>query len=233
MKKFLMVCLGILLVGCGKEEIADREKDGRNVDSSQQSASAHTQPPPSAEQGGMADVANVEPVQGEPLALGRLTQLSCVAFSPDGRILALGAAEGDFPSDGVVRMWDVTTRRELATLRHPGEILSPTGGWNSTRNCVSSLAFSPDGKTLATGTEVGTAVWDIGSGRELIKLPGYGQSEAKVSSVEFSPDGKSLATAGNSGCKLWDVSTWQERKTLTQGTRQTPPRFLRMERPSP
>ena len=76
MKKFLMVCLGILLVGCGKEEIADREKDGRNVDSSQQLASAHTQPPPSAEQGGMAGVANVEPVQGEPLAVGRLTELS-------------------------------------------------------------------------------------------------------------------------------------------------------------
>ena len=56
-----------------------------------------------------------------------------MAFSPDGKTLAAGAA------DGTVRLWDMATRQPI------GNPLNGHGG------AVNSVAFSPDGKTLAAG----------------------------------------------------------------------------------
>jgi WD40 repeat protein len=67
----------------------------------------------------------------------------CVAFSPDGRMLASGCV------DGGVELWEVQTHRRRASLR----------GHTS---WVRSLAFSPDGKLLAVGSENTTlALWDV------------------------------------------------------------------------
>jgi WD40 repeat protein len=192
-----------------KEQSVDREKDGRSVDSAQRSDPAQAQPLPSVKEAGTLGAVKVEPVKHDRFALGNTGQVSCVVFSPDGRTLAAGAAERQFPAAGIVKVWDVTTGRELATFRQPGEIHGPNGGSSSRNNYIWSLAFSPDGKTLAAGTELDAKVWDVASGRELAKLPG--------SSVEFSPDGKTLATVSHS-VKLWDASTWQERVTLSAGS---------------
>ena len=100
-----------------------------------------------------------------------------------------------------MKLWDVTTRKELATLKGPGyEVPSP-------------LAFAPDGKTLATGSEDRTAkLWDITTGKELATLKGHTDY---VSSVAFAPDGKTLATGSyDQTVKLWDVRTGKELATL-------------------
>ena len=100
-----------------------------------------------------------------------------VAFSPDGKTLAIG------DEDGTVRLWDVVTGQQIG---------SPL---NSKDGPVDSVAFSPDGKTLAIGVQTMTAprcgcgMWPpVGRSvrlSELVPAPG---------SVAFSPDGKTLAT---------------------------------------
>jgi RNA polymerase sigma factor (sigma-70 family) len=115
-----------------------------------------------------------------------------LAVSPDGHFLAVG-------QEGKVRLWEITTSRELATLEQEGTI------W--------SVAFSPDGTLLATGSKLGTAkIWDVGNLRERAALDGHTNN---VNSVAFSPDGKTLATGSfDKTVRLWDVATGKELRQL-------------------
>jgi len=81
------------------------------------------------------------------------------------------------------------------------------------RDSVTSVAFSPDGRKLATGSWDGAAkLWNIGGGQELATLKGH---RSYVFSVAFSPDGKRLATGSwDRTVKLWDADTGQELATL-------------------
>jgi WD40 repeat protein len=81
------------------------------------------------------------------------------------------------------------------------------------KSYVNSVAFSPDGKALATASEDTTIkLWDVGTRQELATLSGH---SASVRSVAFSADGKMLASASDDQTvKLWDLSMPQSPETL-------------------
>jgi WD40 repeat protein/serine/threonine protein kinase len=78
---------------------------------------------------------------------------------------------------------------------------------------VHSVAFSPDGKHLATASaDQSVKVWDAASGQETLTLKGHTK---EVLSVAFSPDGKRLASGSWDGTvKVWDAATGQETLSL-------------------
>jgi WD domain, G-beta repeat len=82
---------------------------------------------------------------------------------------------------------------------------------------VYSVAWRPDGKTLASGSGDQTVkLWDSGTGQLLRTLSGH---TAYVYSVAWSPDGKTLASgSGDQTVKLWDSGTGQLLRTLSGHT---------------
>jgi len=74
---------------------------------------------------------------------------------------------------------------------------------------VGSVAFSPDGKRIVTGSWDRTArVWDAATGMKLMIMRGHGDS---VQSVAFSPDGKRIVTGSwDRTARIWDLSTGSE-----------------------
>jgi len=121
-----------------------------------------------------------------------------VAFSPDGTMLATSSLLD-------VVLWDLKSLppKVIRTLKPRTAKLSR--GDNNYPSVVQSLAFSPDGKTLAAGhyDGGGTLLWDMTGDlqQETAWLQG-----GTTRTVAFSPNGKMLVSVGSNGGLLWDVS---------------------------
>jgi hypothetical protein len=128
-----------------------------------------------------------------------------VAFSPDGKTLAMASQEGN------VHLWDVASGRLLETLK----------GHSSGVNAV---VFPPDGRTLASGSFDETVrLWNVETRRELMQLDHGSVVFAAVKSLAFSPDGKQLL-AGGDGTALWSTApiVWNDADRAAEQLRLLP-----------
>jgi WD40 repeat protein len=140
---------------------------------------------------------------GDPLPDGAIARLgtvrwrhgfgiSALSYSPDGTKIAVVGAGRD------ITLWDAQSGKEIHQFPNKG-------------NQPISLAFSPDGKILAT-TGRPCQLWDIATGKELRQLPGH---QNAVRSIAFSPDGKRVATASaDATIRLWSSASGKEERRI-------------------
>jgi WD40 repeat protein len=140
--------------------------------------------------------------------------ITSLALSPDGRRIVSGGW------DKTIKIWDVATGSELVTINpgdkneyHQAIARGDLDRLQQTRlGLVFSVAFSPDGKQIASGHYSGEInTWDAVTGEKLATIKGH---QRPVYSIAFSPDGTHMASRAYE-VKLWDTTDWTELMSLS------------------
>ncbi|MGL5066157.1 MAG: CHAT domain-containing protein [Microcoleus sp.] len=138
---------------------------------------------------------------------GHVWAVDCVAIAPDGNIIASASFDSN------IKLWNLHTGREIRNLNGPGD--GPIGWTRSffSDKSVYSVAFSPDGQTLASGGDKQPIkLWRLSNGELKSNLTGHTDG---VYAVAFSPDGKYLASgSADRTIKIWDLFTSETIHTL-------------------
>jgi eukaryotic-like serine/threonine-protein kinase len=119
-----------------------------------------------------------------------------VAFSPTGKLLAVGSRAQFFsPDGGAVYLWDLASKKIIATLTDPNG------------KGVDSVAFGPEGSTLVAGDLDGTTyMWNVATRKVIARLTDPGGQG--VGSVAFNPDGTTVIAGDLDGTTyMWNVAT--------------------------
>ena len=155
------------------------------------STSSGTPPPMHIAIWNVADPAAPALLSEPPPVMGGFVVMYDLAFSPDGRVLAIGS------EDRTVSLWDMTDPA------HPAQLSPPLQGHKS---AVRKVVFSSDGRVLASGEADGTVIlWNMNDPKAPARLATINEHNAVVSTLALSPDGRTLAIGGN-GVRLWDIS---------------------------
>ena len=117
----------------------------------------------------------------------------CMAFSPDGKSLAVV-----YSVNNSVAIWDVTTHVRKFVVKE--------------KSGISSIAYSPDGSMLAAGTGKVVKLLDPATGEVRRELSGH---KNNVRSLAFTPDSKELASGGNDrSVILWNLNTGEVKHSI-------------------
>ena len=140
-------------------------------------------------------------VTGERKASFRAPNHGVIAFSPDGKTIATA-------DDHIIYLWDVATATPKAKLQ-------------GHTHWVSSLTFSPDGRTLVSGSwDYTIRLWDTATLAHKTTLTDlHPHQRSAPNSIVFSPDGRTLAYGHMEDVVLWDVHAGQIQRTLIGPTR--------------
>jgi WD40 repeat protein len=124
---------------------------------------------------------------------------NALAFSPGGKTFVTVGG------NGTTALWSVATGHRVGAPMAAGA----PGGQSAAGRPAATVAFSPDGRTLATAMDGTIRLWDAATQQEIGTPMTAGPNP--LYAVAFSPDGRTLATAGGDGtARLWDVATQQE-----------------------
>lgn len=117
---------------------------------------------------------------------GESATIQSLAFSPDGRFIALGGGR----NDPRIEIWDLQKEKRI---RH----------WKTYQNRVLALTFSPDGNTLVSSADGGAIeIWDVQEGKLLHQ---FLEHRSNVLSLAISPDGRNLVSGGLDGIRFWNL----------------------------